>query len=191
MSRTGKFVVVVSVIWCLVSAAYFARRASLLLQLLILPLSLLFFAAIICGLVCAFAEWWQRCWRSMFPLAACVIAFFLSWILVLTARHFIFLWALPSYEVVVRQIESGRIPMSVGFDRLPQAESEARLVYTVYAEKDVNGVLMVEFLTESGFPVKHSGYLYSSSGAIEPGSLMNSRWPIRQELRKWWFYISD
>jgi hypothetical protein len=190
MSRTGKFVAIISVIWCLGSVAFFTRRTPLS-QLLSLPLALLFFAAGIRGLICVFTEWRQRHWRSLFPLATCVIEFFLSGMLVRIAGHFLFVWALPSYEAVVQQIESGRIPVSVGFDRLPQAESEARLVYYLYAEKDVNGVLMVEFDTESGFPVKHSGYLYSSSGAIEPGSRMNSRWPIREKLRNRWFYVSN
>jgi hypothetical protein len=81
--------------------------------------------------------------------------------------------------------------VAVGSDRLLQAESEARLVYRVYAEKATNGILMVEFDTEAGFPVKHSGYLYSSSGQIESGSRMDSRWPIREEVRSGWFYVSD
>jgi hypothetical protein len=88
-------------------------------------------------------------------------------------------------------MESGSIVVSDKFDRIPQAETEARLVYRVFAEKDTNGVLMVEFDTESGFPVKHSGYLYSSSGTIEPGSQMDSRWTFRQEVKSRWFYISD
>jgi NADH:ubiquinone oxidoreductase subunit K len=190
MSRSGKFVVLVSVVWCIGSVAVFTRRTPFL-QLLSLPLALLFFAAIGTSLVCVFAGWRQCRWRSVLPLASCVIAVFLSGMLVRTARHFVFVWALPSYEAVVHQMESGSILVTTNFDNIPQAESEARLVYRVFAQRETNGVLMVEFDMESGFPVKHSGYLYSSSGVIEPGSRMDSRWPIRQEVRSRWFYISD
>ena len=190
MSRFGKFVVFVSAVWCIGAVALFTRRTPLL-QLLSLPLALLFFAAIVVSLGCVFFEWRQHRWRSIVPLASCVIAAFLSGMLVRTARHFVFAWALPSYEVVVHQMESGSILVSTNFANIPRAEAEARLAYRVFAQRDTNGVLVVEFDTESGFPVKHSGYLYSSSGVIEPGSRMDSRWPIRQELRSRWFYISD
>jgi hypothetical protein len=190
MSRLGKFVVTVAVIWCVGYVAFFTRRTPLL-QVLTLPLVLLFFAATVASLVCGFAEWRERRWRSLVPLAACVVAFFLSGMLVRITRHLVFVWALPSYETVVQQMESGSIPLSVGFTNVPQAEAEARLAYQVFAEKSSNGVLMVEFDTESGFPSKHSGCLYSSAGAIVPGSRMDSRWRIREELRSRWFYVSD
>ena len=190
MSRLGKSVIVIAVIWCVGSVAFFTRRTPLL-QLLSVPLFLCFVSGIVASFVCIVSEWRQRRWRSMIPLSACVVAFFLSGMLVRTARHFVFVWALPSYEAVVHQMESGSILVSTKFDNIPRAESEARLVYRVFAQRDTNGVLMVEFDTESGFPVKHSGYLYSSSGVIQPGSRMDSRWPIRQELRSRWFYISD
>ena len=190
MSRSGKFVVYVSVIWCVGCVALLTRRTSLL-QLLSLPLVLLFFAAVVTSLACVFTGWRQQRWRSMIPLLACVIAFFLSGKLVRTARHFVFVWALPSYEAVIRQMESGSIPVSANLNRIPRAEPGARWVYRVFAARNANGVLMVEFLTETGFPVKHSGYLYSSSGVIEPGSEVDSRWPIRHEVRSKWFFISD
>jgi hypothetical protein len=190
MSRLSKFVIGIAVIWCVGAVAFFTRQTPLL-QFLSFPFFLCFVGGGGASLVCIVSEWRQRRWRSLIPLAACVIAFFLSGILVRTARHFVFVWALPSYEAVVHQMESGSILVSTNFDNIPQAESEARLVYRVFAQREADGVLMVEFDTESGFPVKHSGYLYSSSGVIVPGSRMDSRWPVRRELRSRWFYVSD
>jgi hypothetical protein len=103
----------------------------------------------------------------------------------------IFITSLPSYEQIVRQIESGEILVSSNLTDLPQAVPMARLAWAVRAKKDSDGILTVEFLTEQGFPVKHSGYLYCSSGTIEPGSVEDSRWPFRHEERPKWFVISD
>jgi hypothetical protein len=106
-------------------------------------------------------------------------------------KQALFAWALPSYQQVVSDIQSGRIATPEKFGRIPEAESVARLTYAVLAEQQANGALAVEFLTESGFPVKHSGYLYTSSDIIEKGTRVDSRWPIRRKLREHWFYISD
>ena len=193
MSRAKRYVFVVSIVWCVVSTAYYAHRGGLLalLQLLIIPLSICFFAAIIISFVCIFTEWRQRRWRSLLPFTACVLSVVVSCVLVQTIRPVIFAWSLPSYEAVIQQIESGKIPVSDKLNLIPQAKFKARLVYAVFAQKDTNGVLSVAFFTEGGFPVKHSGYLYSSSGVVEPGSPADSEWPIRHEVRKKWFYISD
>jgi hypothetical protein len=75
------------------------------------------------------------------------------------------------------------------FDRAPAAEHTARLAYAVFAQRKPNGSLFVEFLTEGGFPGKHSGYLYSSSDHLDD-SFIKSRWPIIWHLREHWFYVS-
>jgi hypothetical protein len=190
MSGPGKFAVAVSVVWCVGFTVIYARLTPLL-GLLSLPLGGVFFLAILVSMVCVFTEWRRRRWRSMLPFVVCVTAFFLERELVRVAHDILFAWSLPSYEAVVNQMESGRIPVSVGFSRIPQAEPQARLVWRVYAEKGPNGALMVEFDTERGFPVLHGGLLYSSSGAIEPGSRMDSRWPRRRQTRIRWFFVSN
>ena len=190
MSRLGKFVVVVAVIWCIGSTVYFSHRTNLS-QLLTLPLGLCFLIAVIISIVCAFSDWRQRLWLSLLPFVACILSVVVSGAIVPPIRHAIFVRSLPSYEMVVQKMESGGIPVSTNLSPIPQALPLAHLAYAVFAQKDTNGVLTVEFLTEGGFPVKHSGYLYISSGVVEPGSVACSRWPIRQEERPKWFYISD
>jgi hypothetical protein len=191
ISRVGKFVIAASVIWFIIFTVYAIHRRSIVLQLLGLPVSLGFFAAFITGFVCVFTEWRQRRWFSMLPLTVCVLSIVISGKVVRMIREVIFTQSLPSCEAVVHQMESGSISVSPTLSRIPQAESEASLAYAVLAQRDTNGVLTVEFLTEAGFPVKHSGYLYTSSGTIASGSLEDSRWPIKHKERPQWFYISD
>jgi len=187
-------VFVIAVVWCLGCVATYGFRTFLhgsLLELLAGPLVLGFAGGIITSLVCLFSDWRRMGWRSAIPLGVCVVSFYFSGILVDAARYCVFIRVLPSYETVVREIDSGRILVTTNFVDLPQAKSEAPLAYHVFARRETNGVLMVEFDTESAFPLKHGGYLYSSSGTIEPGSRMDSRFPFRWELRKKWYYVSD
>jgi hypothetical protein len=191
MSRLGKIVVMVAVTWFIVFTAFAGIKRSIVLQLLCIPVTLCFLVAVVASIVCFFWEWRQRRWLSLLPFGVCVASVVLSVAMVRTISHALFVWSLPSYEAVVQQMESGSIPVSTEMARIPQAESQARLAYTVLAWKDTNGVLTVTFITGGGFPVKHSGYLYRSSGVIEPGSLADSLWPHRQEKRPKWFSVSD
>ena len=190
MSRLGKFVIFVAVIWFVGSTVFFSHRTTLL-QLLTLPLAPCFLVAMVISIVCIFSEWRQRRWRSLVPFASCVLAIVISGAVSHRIRQAIFIHSLPGYEAVVRRMESGNILVTTNLSRISQELPLANWAYAVLAQKDTNGVLMVEFLTERGFPVMHSGYLYISSGIIEPGSLEDSRWPIRHEERPRWFYISD
>lgn len=188
MSRAGKIAVVVSVICCVGFTVLFSHRTDLW-QLLTLPLIPCFLVAIITSVVCIFSQWRQCRWRSVLPFAFCVLSVFVSIVLVYLIREAMLVWSFPSYEAVVRQMESGSIPVGTKLSRIPQAEPMARLAYRVFAQKDTNGVLTVEFWTEGGFPVKHSGYLYVSSGVIETGARW--RWTMRHKVRSKWFYFSD
>ena len=176
--------------WFVGSVALYSHRTPTSM-LLALPLALAFLGAIVVGFFCAFTDWRKYRWRSVLPLAACVVAFYSSDFLVAQIRNWIFAWCLPSYEAVVQQMEEGSIPVPPGFNRIPQAASKARLAYAVFAERTDSGGLMVEFFTERAFPVKHSGYLYISSGIIKPGSFIDSQWPIRSQVRRQWFSVSD
>jgi len=188
MSRAGKFVVVASVIWLFANEAIAAHRTTALVFLGMF-MSLCFLGVAVFGLVLAISEWRQRRWRAVLPLVACVLAVVVFIPLGRMISRAMFDWALPTYEAVVRQIESGGIPASSEFSELPQAEHQARLAYGVFAQKDSNGVVSVIFFTESGFPALHSGFLYSSSG--EPGEGIESRWPTVEKIRTNWFYISN
>lgn len=190
MSRLGKFVIVVAVVWLIGATVFFSHR-TLISQLWTLPVFPCFLVAVVISIVCIFREWRQRRWFSLVPFASCVLAVVISDAVSHRIRHAIFIQSLPSYEAVVQQMESGSILVPTKLSPLPQAVPLADLAYAVLAQKDTNGVLMVEFLTEGGFPVKHSGYLYVSSGVVEPGSMEDDRWPFRHEERPRWFYVSD
>jgi hypothetical protein len=150
--------------------------------------------AIVLSFVWIFMDWSRVRWRSALPFLICVLSLIGSFELALRIREQIFEWSLPSYEAIVQQMQSGKIlvptnklPRSVSIpDTLPQP----RLAQSIGACRDTNGVLMVEIMTEGGFPVSHSGYLFSSSGWIAPGSEADGFYRARRQVRPQWFYVT-
>ncbi len=188
MSRVTKITIIVAGLWFVVFIA-FAARPSPVTQLLsmLLTLGLLIFGFV--SFIRLFTHWRRERWRVVTPFAACVLVVVLAPEVGASIRHVTFQRSLPSYESIIRQMESGTMPVTSELRRISQAEGGS--AYAVLAQRSTNGVLTVEFLTGGGFPVKHSGYLYCSSGSIEPGSVADRRWPRRREVRPLWFRISD
>jgi hypothetical protein len=148
--------------------------------------ALFFFGAT--SFILIFTRWRQERWRTLIPVASCALAVIVAPVVGRLIGQLMFHRSLPHYEAIIRQIESGNIPVTAELRRIPQAEGS--LAYAVLAQR-TNDVLSVEFLTGAGFPVKHSGYLYCSSGTVEKGSFIDSRWPKRREVRRFWYRISD
>ena len=187
MSRFSRITVLIGCLWFLAFTAS-AAQPSGLTQLFSMLLTLAFLLFGLMSLVFVFVHWRQERWRSLIPVGASALVVLLEPEVCNLIRQFMFDRSLPRYESIIRQMESGSLPVSDQLRRVPQAEGA--LAYAVLAQR-TNGVLSVEFLTGSGFPLKHSGYLYSSSGLIEKGSLIDSRWPKRREVKPLWFRISD
>jgi hypothetical protein len=67
----------------------------------------------------------------------------------------------------------------------------------VWARRDTNGVLNVEFgYGHAGPPPYHQDYIYVSSGVIEPNSYLAKNWPykvklLEKEFDGKWFKASD
>jgi hypothetical protein len=145
-------------------------------------------AAGIAGAVRGVARWKEERWRCLIPWAAVGLAMVLAPEAGIWIRNRRFLQVLPHYESILREMDSGRIPVTSELGRIPGAEGP--FAEAVLAQRTQDG-LHVEFLSGGGFPLKHHGYLYLSTGLIEPKSPVGKRWPNRYELRPRWYRISD
>lgn len=163
MSRGGKFVTGAAVVCFVADEAITAHRTGGLM-LLGLAVTLVFLAATILGFGLAFAEWRELRWRAVLPVATCIFLISIHNPLGRLISRAVFSWSLPSYEAVVRRVESGSIPAHAEISDITPQAREARLACTVFARKDTNGMVSVMFMTQSGFPALHSGYMYCSSG---------------------------
>lgn len=187
MSRYAKITTVIAVFWLIARASYAAKPGlGTVFLCFLLTVSLL--ASMLAGFIHVFTQRGRNRWWA----AAAVLS---SGLLIYSApavshaiENTLFQQTLPRYEGIIKQMESGIIPVSSELRLLPLLKDNS--LYAVLAQRDTKGVLTVEFLTDGAFPVKHWGYLYCS-GSIEPHSLAVSRWPKRRELRPHWFRISD
>jgi hypothetical protein len=188
MSRISKTTLAIAGLWFL-AFELFVARPSVVTQFasMLLTLALLVFGFISC--IRVFTQWRRERWFIFLPLGACALAIVLAPEVGGAIRQLIFQRSLPHYEAIIRQMHAGEIPISDEWRRVPEAEGGS--AYAVFAQRSTNNVLTVEFLTGGGFPVKHSGYLYCSSGVIEKSSLADRHWPRRSEIQPLWFRVSD
>jgi hypothetical protein len=150
------------------------------------PLFLLFCVAAVFRILW---RWGARRGRAVLPLGICLSFILLSPEVGGFIRRYRFARSLTGYERVIHDLESGSIPVSGELQRIPTAE--AHFGHPVLARLGADKVLMVEFLIGGGFPVKHSGYLYSSSTAFESDPVVVRRWPKRRKIQESWYWVSD
>jgi hypothetical protein len=132
--------------------------------------------------------------RAFIPLAICVIGLPISWFVAGRLGEAIQDWRfkknLPRYTEVVRLIEKGEIKVPSGSDMLQLPSQYSDLALRTFASTNSEGVVIVGFITGLGFPVKHSGLLYLSTGNIENSGML-LRWPRYRRLNENWFVIED
>jgi hypothetical protein len=98
---------------------------------------------------------------------------------------------LPFFQKVISGLHAPETALSGSSIKVPVPEEGRDMAYSIVAERTTGGHLAVLFLTGSGFPVKHRGYLFLSSGRIDDFPKMVSGWPKRTQLRDNWLYIGD
>jgi hypothetical protein len=151
------------------------------------------------GVVCLicliriFTEWKVHRLRALVPFLICLVVLLsarrVGWII---GNELFERWRLPRYEVLIRKIQSGTIPVSTELTRIPMATNDLYIAYIMFAQRATNGALTVEFnYGGAGPPPMHSAYLYSDSGSIERGSRFDERWPYRRRISTQWFEVSD
>jgi hypothetical protein len=188
MSRFTQLAVGVAGAWFVTYAA-FSAWMSIFTQLPSMLLTIALLVCVVVGVIRVFTRWRHEHWRVFIPLFACAVAVYCAPQLGLSINRVIVRRSLPHYESIVRKIEAGTIPVSIEVQRVPQAED--LFTRPVFAHRDTNGVLTVEFFTENGYPAKHIGFLYCSSGVIDPDSRVARRWSWRTELKPLWFRVSN
>lgn len=178
----------VCLVWLALDSG-FALHQSPATQLLGMASSLVALGVGLIALVRMVTGWPRDGWRVLVPPVICATAVIASMVTGPALQRAAFHRSLPAFEAVIRQMESGPIPVTTELRRIPQAESS--LVPAVLARRTTNGVLIVEFLTGFGFPAKHSGYLYCSSTNRDLRSDPDHRWARFRQWEPHWFRISD
>jgi hypothetical protein len=150
-----------------------------------------FFLALTVSLFFAWTERKVLRVLALLPLLLCLGSCVVTTAIERSARQARFEGDFRRYAALVEKIQGDSTLTPGNVVSVPVSGSDRDLIFGLLAERSTNGALSVEMLTGGGFPVKHSGYLYTSSGSVQPGSFFDLRWPFKTEVKPKWFRISD
>jgi hypothetical protein len=174
---------------------WFFEQRTPIKQLPSMALLLLMLILLVVSFILGFSSFSRDRFRAFVSFSICFLGLLISLIAagalggtIKTAR---FEKNLPRFNEVVNLIQNGELKPNPPdrFIVLPPQYSDLTMRATAFASTNSDGT-NIEFQTEGGFPVKHSGYLYISSG-IMSNSYTLEDWPIHHRINTNWFYVSD
>jgi len=189
MLTKHKFKFLICIIWLITSTMFCAKKSGEL-QLVTMLLLPVIFGVLIASIISVFRNWSKDKFLSFIPLVACILSVILPLRAGTEIRNQLFEYRLPQYQRMISRIESESVEVGHELSNIQIKPTEEYLALNVYAIKEGES-LYVEFLTGGGFPVKHSGYLYSQSGVIPVNSMIGKRWPSHRKINEYWFRFSD
>jgi hypothetical protein len=185
------FALVVALVSVTVGGVYGFRKIPEL-QLAGMLLWLVLGLLVLIGVAVAIEKWPQDGWRALVILDIALGGFILEFEaggLGAWYRDRLFLRDLASYQHVVEGFRSGALPPGVlSLESLPAGMRPC--CYRVVGDKDATGRLFVEFWTERGFPVKHSGWLYYAGDSVR-GVARERAWYSGYRVAPHWYHVSD
>jgi hypothetical protein len=176
---------------CFAGDMAFIAHQSPLTQGVSALLLLVYVSCVALSLAEPFRGWRSYRLRSLIPLAACAFAWFGrepagSY---LQAREFA--EDLPRFQAIIGGIQAETLPPNGESRSVPISAADRGRILVVFAHRDPEAGLIVEFGTGHGFPVQHSGYIYAASGHLPGDKHFHYRWPYVDEVQPQWFRVSN
>lgn len=134
-----------------------------------------------------------RKWRSpgsYLPLVCCLLAVFASPYTVRALEPVLFQHRIAALQALIARSDVASLHPGSSAE-LNLSVAEQQVSYSVRAERALDGTLLVSIATEGGFPVKHAGYVYSSSGSVDPHATVLRNWSVMRPVTKQWFRAHD
>jgi hypothetical protein len=189
-----EYIIVICAVGTAISSGLFAVRSTSGRQLG----SMMFFLALLAlGLVAValgVTDWRVTRWRALRPLGLVLTALCLWYGSLLAGgeiREQRFERSRPGYEAVVEHFARGALPLDrhIPPELLPPEVRDC--CYRVSGWRDKAGTLAVEFLTDGGWPARHSGYLYYAGDTLRANSAVAERWRRGTRLEPHWYWVSN
>lgn len=173
--------------------AYFYEQRTALKQLAAMGVLGLFFVLILVSFILGLDRYSREKFKGFVPFLICSIGLIISFVGGIALGNAIkesrFQKNLPRFNEVVTLIQTGKLKPAPPNRSILLPPTYSDLTATAFVYTNVDGT-NIEFLTENGFPVKHSGYLHVSSGRIDSSHTLQN-WPIHFRINTNWFYISN
>ena len=171
----------------------FAFKPNILWQFFSIILFFVMLVILIGDIVFIPNKWKQYRFKAFVPFCAaslCLVTIPTSMIAGFLLRDHLFRSRLPQYEAVIELIMDGSVDVGDELRLIELPPEYSRLASAVLAQKDSNGILTIEFINGSGFPVHHSGYLFRSEGKLQDWEHAG-RWSLKYKINDHWYRISD
>ncbi|MCP4260900.1 MAG: hypothetical protein GY774_25830 [Planctomycetes bacterium] len=168
----------------LFSTVIFKIRENAVLQLIFFIAILMYLALLITDISWLIKRWKSEKWLSLYPIVL--------WIIILLATPFItvfcvkktFEYNLPKFQGIVEELK--KEPHETG-ERKRSDKNVGRHVDSWYEDE----VFIVQIWWGNGFPVKHTCYVYVSSGDIDKIEYFTKNFYGRLRLNQNWFRVFD
>ena len=184
-------VVVIAATVCFVALSTFKAHRSLSGQAILFLLTPVYASCLVVSVIELFRGWRTYKLHAFIPLIACALAWYGSYPVGSLLRSWLFIHDLPRFQSIVDGVHQESLPVDGEIKVIPISKADQSRIQRVFAHQAAGGTLIVEFGTENGFPVKHSGYVYSSSGILPSDPQFHYRWPYTDEVQPKWFRVSD
>jgi len=176
---------------CFVALSVFKAHQSPLGQVALFLLTPAYLGCLVVSVIEPFRSWRTNKFLAFVPFAACILAWYGSFPVGSFLQSRLFIYNLPRFQAIVDGIQSESLPTNGTTKAIPISTADQNQVQHVFAHMAADGSLVVEIDTENGFPVKHSGYVYSSSGIFPGDPKFHYRWPYVDEIQPKWFRVSN
>ena len=160
----------------------FSIEPNVWLQLGLIVFILVMIGVLIESLYCVFKNFREDKLWAFVPLIVCLLSIPAPLMAGAKLKSYLFQYRLPMYTELVSRVQASNENYEGELTSVELKEDDNHLAYVVFAIKEEE-VLYVEFVTGGGFPVKHTGYIYSQSGNIPDGSKINERWPKKKRWK--------
>lgn len=183
--------IVVSVLLT-VASGMFGYRPSIV-QILVMLLLLVESILVVFNFITIFHFWERYTVLALLPLFISISGFWLQDITGDKGREIrmeVFNERLYLYEQAVAELAPmiKDEPLHLHYDQIP--EKYRHLAYWIIGKKE-KGIVFA-FFWGSGFPCKHSAFVYRSDGRLpERGTDFRRDWPFCERINEHWFRVSD
>lgn len=191
--KTLKWICSIVVVLNFVVAIFFCEQRTPDRQLLFMATSGFLLILLLVSFVAGLRLCVKEKFRAFVPALICVIGLpfglFVGGRLGDAIENWRFQKNLPRYTEVVQLIEKGEFKTDSSLVELPPQYAD--LALRTARGTNSEGTDIIVFITGLGFPVKHSGFMYVSTGEIENDAETLRRWPYYSRINTNWFRISD
>ncbi len=174
-------------LWYVLAVVFMLQMSGTLQLVLLIATAALVFAFIASLLVVVRNA---RTIASYLPLACCGLAVVAMPSTVRTLEPAVFEMKRAALQALL--VRNDVVSLRAGTSAiLPLSSNERDFAYLVLAERMPDGTLLLSVATEGAFPVRHAGYVYSSSGSTDYRSEALGDWQALRPIFPNWFRAYD